>query len=124
MGRQMLAKLIEKTKPVAQPTLAFLDFAEVDIATGSFLRQAVMGFRDFCRNAACMIYPALANPNAIIEQELATYIRGRTDAICACPLATAGTAHKPHIRGEMTAGRSEVPLIRQECIRGGETPRS
>src|SRR3546814_1792678 len=29
MGRQMLAKLIETTKPVAQPTLAFLDSAEV-----------------------------------------------------------------------------------------------
>src|SRR3546814_10813981 len=86
MGRQMLAKLIEKTKPVAKPTLAFLDFAEVDIATGSFLREDVMGFRDFCRNAAGMNYPVVANAKALIEQELATYFRGRNDALWACNL--------------------------------------
>lgn len=112
MGRQMLAKLIEKTKPVAQPTLAFLDFAEVDIATGSFLREAVMGFRDFCRNAAGMIYPVVANANAIIEEELATYLRGRNDAIWACTLATDGTANKPHILGELDAGQmNTIQLI-------------
>src|SRR3546814_3096696 len=73
MGPQMPAKLIEKTKPVAQPTLAFLDFAEVDIATGSFLPAADMGFRDFCRNAAGKYYPHVANANALFAEELATY---------------------------------------------------
>ncbi len=105
MGRQMLAKLIEITKPVAEPTLAFLDFAEVDIATGSFLREAVMGFRDFCRNAAGMIYPVVANANATIEEELATYLRGRNDAIWACTLDTDGAANDPHILGELDAGQ-------------------
>src|SRR3546814_12786302 len=100
-----LFRSIEKTKPVAQPTLAFLDFAEVDIATGSFLREAVMGFRDFCRNAAGMIYPVVANANAIIEEELATYLRGRNDAIWACTPATDGTANKPPIPGQLAAGQ-------------------
>lgn len=114
MGRQMLAQLIAKTKPVAEPTLAFLDFAEVDIATGSFLREAVMGFRDFCRNAAGMIYPVVANANPTIEEELATYLRGRNDAIWACALSADGAATDPHILGELDAGQlSTIHLIAQ-----------
>lgn len=114
MGRQMLAQLIEKTKPVAEPTLAFLDFADVDIATGSFLREAVMGFRDFCRSAAGMIYPVVANPNATIEEELATYLRGRNDAIWACNLNTNGAATDPRILGELDVGQmSTIQLIAQ-----------
>lgn len=114
MGRQMLAQLIEKTKPVVEPTLAFLDFAEVDIATGSFLREAVMGFRDFCRNATGMIYPVVANANATIEEELATYLRGRNDAIWACALDAEGAATAPRILGELDAGQmSTIQLIAQ-----------
>src|SRR3546814_12087586 len=80
--------------------------------SGSFLREAVMGFRDFCRNAAGMIYPVVANANAIIEEELATYLRGRNDAIWACTLATDGTANKPHILGELDAGQmTTIQLI-------------
>ncbi len=112
MGRQMLAKLIKMTKPVAEPTLAFLDFAEVDIATGSFLREAVMGFRDFCRNAAGMIYPVVANANATIEEELTTYLRGRNDAVWACTLDADGTANDPHILGELDVGQmNTIQLI-------------
>lgn len=114
MGRQMLAQLIEKTRPAAEPTIAFLDFSDVDIATGSFLREAVLGFRDFCRNAAGMIYPVVANGNATIEEELATYLRGRNDAIWACSLASEGQAIDPHILGELDAGQiSTLQLIGQ-----------
>jgi hypothetical protein len=110
----LFRSLIEKTKPVAEPTLAFLDFAEVDIATGSFLREAVMGFRDFCRSAAGMIYPVVANPNATIEEELATYLRGRNDAIWACNLNTNGAATDPRILGELDVGQmSTIQLIAQ-----------
>jgi len=112
MGRQMLAQLIEKTKPLALPTIAFLDFDGVDIATGSFLREAVMGFRDFCRNAAGMIYPVVANANATIEEELATYLRGRNDAIWACAIDSRGHTADPRILGELdTAQISTIQLI-------------
>lgn len=114
MGRQMLAQLIEKTGPMEEPTIAFLDFADVDIATGSFLREAVMGFRDFCRNAAGMIYPVVANANLAIEEELATYLRGRNDAIWACKLNSEGQATDPHILGELDGGQmSTIQIIGQ-----------
>ena len=114
MGRQMLAQMIEKTRPMAGPTIALLDFTDVDIATGSFLREAVMGFRDFCRNAAGMIYPVVANANTTIEEELATYLRGRNDAIWACSPGPEGQATDPHILGELDAGQmSTIQLIGQ-----------
>lgn len=112
MGRQMLAHLIQKTKPVAQPTIALLDFDGIDIATGSFLREAVMGFRDFCRNAAGMIYPVVANANATIEEELAVYLRGRNDAIWACTVDTQDRIAVPHILGDLdTEQMSTIQLI-------------
>lgn len=113
MGRQMLAQLIEKTSPVAQPTIAFLDFDGVDIATGSFLREAVMGFRDFCRNAAGSIYPVVANANANIEEELDMYLRSRNDAIWACNVDAQVRISGPHILGELDAAQmSTIQLIR------------
>lgn len=112
MGRQMLAHLIEKTKPVAQPAIAFLDFDGVDIATGSFLREAVMGFRDFCRNAAGSIYPVVANANANIEEELDMYLRSRNDAIWACTVDAQLIVSGPHILGELDAAQmSTIHLI-------------
>jgi len=112
MGRQMLAKLIAETKPVTAPTLAYLDFSGVDIATGSFLREAVLGFRDFSRNAIGTLYPVLANANAVIEDELSVYLKGRNDAIWACALSEDGAVLNPHILGELDAAQmSTLQLI-------------
>ena len=114
MGRQMLATLIGETQPVAEPTVAYLDFAGVDIATGSFLREAVLGFRDFGRNAIGMLYPVVANANATIEEELSVYLKDRNDAIWACALSDAGNASQPHILGELDAAQqSTMKLIAQ-----------
>lgn len=101
MGRQMLANLIAETQPVTAPALAYLDFAGVDIATGSFLREAVLGFRDFSRNAIGTLYPVLANANAVIEDELSVYLKGRNDAIWSCSLDNDMTVTNQHILGEL-----------------------
>jgi hypothetical protein len=112
MGRQMLAKLIAEAKPVTAPTLAYLDFSGVDIATGSFLREAVLGFRDFSRNAMGTLYPVLANANAVIEDELSVYLKGRNDAIWACALGEDNSPVDPHILGELDAAQmSTLQLI-------------
>lgn len=105
MGRQMLAQLIAMTVPVTAPTLAYIDFDGVDIATGSFLREAVLGFRDFSRNAIGTLYPVVANANAIIEEELDVYLKDRNDAIWACSLDTDDAASDPHILGELDSAQ-------------------
>ncbi len=108
MGRQMLAQLIAMTTPVIAPTVAFLDFEGVDIATGSFLREAVLGFRDFSRNAIGTLYPVLANANAAIEEELSVYLKDRSDAVWACSLNAQGVATIPHILGELDAAQMKT----------------
>ena len=104
MGRQMLAKLVAESRPVPEPTIAYLDFSGIDIATGSFLREAVLGFRDFSRSAIGTLYPVLANANATIEEELSVYLRDRNDAIWACALGDKGP-RKPHVLGELDAAQ-------------------
>jgi len=112
MGRQMLAQLISETKPITTPSVAYLDFKGVDIATGSFLREAVLGFRDFSRNAIGMLYPVVANANATIEEELAVYLKDRSDAIWACALDDDDSVCDPHILGELdSAQTSTLQLI-------------
>jgi hypothetical protein len=101
MGRQMLAQLIAVTKPVIHPEIAYLDFGGIDIATGSFLREAVLGFRDFSRSTIGTLYPVVANANTAIEEELSVYLKDRNDGIWACVLLEDGTTANPHILGEL-----------------------
>lgn len=112
MGRQMLASLIGETTTVSQPTVAFLDFSGIDLATGSFLREAVLGFRDFSRNAMGALYPVVANANGTIEEELSVYLKDRNDAIWACGLNERDEVIEPHILGQLdTAHRTTLQLI-------------
>jgi pimeloyl-ACP methyl ester carboxylesterase len=114
MGRQMLAQLIAVTRPVNVPTVVYLDFGGIDIATGSFLREAVLGFRDFGRNAIGTLYPVLANANTTIEEELSVYLKDRNDAIWACSLSEDGAALSPHILGELDLSQmNTLQLISQ-----------
>ena len=112
MGRQILASLISESVPVSQPTVAFLDFSGIDLATGSFLREAVLGFRDFSRNAMGALYPVVANANATIEEELSVYLKDRNDAIWACSLSEDCKVTGPHILGQLDmAQRTTLQLI-------------
>ncbi|RSY85967.1 hypothetical protein DAH66_09750 [Sphingomonas koreensis] len=108
MGRQMLALLISETKAVSEASVAFLDFDGVDIATGSFLREAVLGFRDFSRNAIGILYPVVANANAAIEEELSDYLADRTDAMWACGLNGAGAISDPHVLGVLDSAHAKT----------------
>lgn len=108
MGRQMLALLIGETKMIFEPSVALLDFTGVDIATGSFLREAVLGFRDFSRNAIGMLYPVVANANSAIEEELSDYLADRTDAMWACCLSHAGQITNPHMLGMLDSAHSKT----------------
>jgi len=61
-GRKALAKLIELTdqEPLV-PEPVFLDFAGVDVATASFLRETVLAYRDTVRRRRSNFYPVIAN---------------------------------------------------------------
>jgi hypothetical protein len=90
-GRNVLRKLLAATErePFA-PEPVFLDFAGVDVATSSFLRESVVAYRDAMRARRSNLYPVVSNPNEAVEEELDDTLRSRGDAMLACALAQNG----------------------------------
>ena len=85
-GRRLLSALIAATPLVETPIPAFLDFSGVEVATASFLRESVIGFRDYARLSLPNIYPVVANLAAAVAEELDFFVRARGDVLWSCDL--------------------------------------
>jgi hypothetical protein len=90
-GRQLFATLVaalpddpEKPEPI------YLDFAGVAVATGSYLREGVIEFRNFARGRKTNFYPIIANANSDILDEILEVVMPRSDVIMACKLDDGG----------------------------------
>jgi hypothetical protein len=100
-GRTLLSALIAATPSVAAPTPAFLDFTEIEVATSSFLREAVIGFRDFARQSLGNVYPAVANLAPTIVEELEFFVRSRGDVLWNCELGSRDNVINARLIGEL-----------------------
>ncbi len=101
-GRKLLTALITATPPADTPTRVFLDFEGVEVATASFLREAVIGFRDYVRLSLNNIYVVVANLAPAILEELEFFIRARGgDALWMCKLDAQDQVHSPRMLGEL-----------------------
>ena len=85
-GRRLLSALIAATPSPETPVPAFLDFSGVEVATASFLRESVIGFRDYARLSLPNIYPVVANLAAAVAEELDFFVRARGDVLWSCNL--------------------------------------
>lgn len=85
-GRRLLSALVAASPSSATPTPAFLDFTRIEIATASFLREAVIGFRDYARQSLPNVYPAVANLAPAVAEELDFFVRARGDVLWSCEL--------------------------------------
>lgn len=83
-GASALAHLVNAVGSCSDVDVVYLDFAGIEIATASYLREAVIGFRDYCRSHRQHLYPVVANANDIVLGELDLLLRDRRDAIVAC----------------------------------------
>ena len=83
------------------PTPAFLDFRAIEIATASFLREAVIGFRDYTRQSLRNIYPAVANLEPAVAEELDFFVRARGDVMWSCELDPSDTVISARLVGEL-----------------------
>lgn len=95
-GRQLLSRLIQEidqpdgdNRPLAEvasaePGPLFLDFDGVDVATSSYLRAGVIGFRDYCRNAGLGLYPVVANASQAILDDLSLLLEQMGEAFLVC----------------------------------------
>jgi hypothetical protein len=100
-GKTMLAKLITTVHPPTEPEAVLIDFKGVDFATGSFLREAVLGFRDYCTKTQPDLYPVVANANAAILDELDFLLRLKGDALVVCTVDRRSNVTSSRIAGEL-----------------------
>ncbi len=100
-GRTVLSALIAATPSVTVPTPAFVDFTDIQVATASFLREAVIGFRDFARQSLGNIYPVVANLAPSIAEELEFFVRSRGDVLWNCELGTGENVTNARLIGEL-----------------------
>lgn len=100
-GRRLLSALITATPSADAPTRAFLDFSGVEVATASFLRESVIGFRDYTRLSLPNIYPAVANLPSVVAEELNFFIRARGDVLWSCELDGRGKVIAARLIGDL-----------------------
>lgn len=101
-GKAALNRLLAATatEPV-EPQPIFLDFSGVEVATASFLREAVLTFRDFVRSRRSRLYPVVANASEAVRDELLELLRLRGDVLMGCTLADGDTVVKYELLGEL-----------------------
>jgi hypothetical protein len=100
-GRRLLSALIDAAWRSSTPEIAFLDFTSIDVATSSFLRESVFGFRDYTRAALPNLYPVVANAEPSILEELEFFVRHRSDALWCCRLDAAGVTSEARVLGDL-----------------------
>lgn len=101
-GQKTWMKLIERTnQEPQQPEPLFLDFKGVDVATASYLREAVLNFRNTVRQRRSNFYPVIANANAAVIEELTVLLDPRGDVLMVCVLDNAGNAQRPQLLGKL-----------------------
>ena len=116
-GRNLLAKLIENVTSTMSACPVFLDFAGIETATASFLRESVLGFRDYCLRSRLPLHAVVANASQDIVEELEIVLAAENDAILACSLSTDGVATEVRVIGQLDHTQK---LTMDEVFRRGE----
>jgi hypothetical protein len=97
-GAVMLSHFVARVHGITVPTVVVLDFAGVTVATGSYLRECVLGFRDYCRRSQPNVFPVVANLNETVLEELRDLLKFCRQALICCE--TSGDRLKnPRVEG-------------------------
>ena len=110
-GRRAFVALVSSmTADPSELGPVFLDFAGVEAATGSFLRECVFAFRDHCRHALPNAYPVVANAAQVVVEELSFYAKSQGDALWCCDLSVEGRVSAVQLvgRDSLEAGQLEA----------------
>jgi hypothetical protein len=103
-GRKVMARLMELTGAEPKtPEPLYLDFQGIEVATASFLREAVLAFRDSVRNQRSNFYPVVANASELVTGELDVLLAARRDVLMLCTLDDGGELQQQRLAGELDA---------------------
>ena len=121
-GRQAFAKLLQLVeREPAAPEVLYLDFTGVQLASASFLREAILHFRDAVRRRGSKFYPVVANANDLVIEELEVLLANRRDVLMHCSVDRNGDAGSQRLLGDLDPKQRttlEEVLQRQETDAG------
>ncbi|WP_165190889.1 hypothetical protein [Caulobacter soli] len=101
-GRVLLRTMIDAVGSSPQePTIIFLDFAGVEAATASFLREGVVAFRTSLRSSFPNYYPVLANGQNLVVEELLTLLDFMGEVFISCQFAADGAVSDVRLLGTL-----------------------
>jgi hypothetical protein len=114
-GQKVYAKLLELTRQEPlEPDPVFLDFAGVNVATASFLRETVLACRDTVRRRRSNFYPVIANANELVEEELNVLVTSGGDVLMLCTLDQENQPHDARLLGKLDPkSRLTFDLVQQ-----------
>lgn len=118
-GRKLLAALIDATPAGTTPEKVFLDFDGIEVATVSFLRESVIGYRDFTRASRQNIYPIIANPEPAVLEELEHLVKARNDVLWCCWLDVQDNVVRQQVIGDLDPAQRQT--FEKVCELGAST---
>ncbi|MEZ5996070.1 MAG: hypothetical protein R3C25_09965 [Hyphomonadaceae bacterium] len=83
-GRAVLGRLVTMLPAPGAQQLCVLDYNGVDVASGSFIRESTISFRDFARVSRPDLFPVVANASEIVLDDLREVLANRSDAMVTC----------------------------------------
>lgn len=117
-GRRVFHKLLElAVNEPSQPEALFLDFGGIEVATASFIREGILGFRNYVRGRKSNYYPIVANLSDEVVEEFVELLRGRGDVIARCSLDKSGRVTDLGIIGQLDP-KQKITL---QAVEAGET---
>lgn len=114
-GKRAFLRVLEEIPSLVEPTLLLLDFRGVELATSSFLSEAVLPLRDHLRFRRPPAYVVVANLADKVAEEFDELLNRNGDAILACDLATGGDITNVRLVGRLEEKLLETfNLLRQK----------
>lgn len=101
-GKTVFVDLIRQTdaEPL-EPAALILDFAGIDVATASFLRETVFALKTYMRARQSKLYPVVANLNNEIRDELSVLTEAMNDVIISCVTDDVGIPSDVRLIGKL-----------------------
>jgi hypothetical protein len=130
-GRRLLADIVSTVPQNPETEHCFLDFAEVQIATASYLRESVLAFRKWALERTPPLYLVVANANHDILEELEIVLNTQGEAMWVCSMDKLDRVSDARVIGkldeiqqrtfELVQARGEVdaPSLSREIFDGG-----
>lgn len=83
-GKSMYDRLRLQIPSVVDPLPLFLDFTDIEVITGSYIRESICKLKQYCRETNLSVYPVVANASEEVIEDLNLILTALNDAIIAC----------------------------------------